>query len=306
MNGKSFLAIGQTHESTESTGYKKYIGIGSSFVLGVNPTKEELETIYNTTIENEPEYKIEKDDTHAEGIRVEFVVRTDPQVNNGIETTIRVPFFLYNEPRYNKNKTKIQVIDAYGNVAFVSVEDAKENKQPVDANGKNLKIASSYRVAYRGEADLVKFLKCYLGIHDAFQYVNSTDWVLKTDTSDCIFGLEHIKDYFSGDVSEVKEALALREGNKLKLTFGIRTTDRGQFQTVATREEFVFKNNERASTFTRAENSYTKAKLAGMFTNVEYRFCPLQEYTLEATNLAEPATTEEDNPLGDPSEMPWD
>ena len=39
----SFLAIGKTGESKEAVEFKKYIGVGASTVLAVNPTKAELE-----------------------------------------------------------------------------------------------------------------------------------------------------------------------------------------------------------------------------------------------------------------------
>ena len=42
-NSYSFLAIGKTQESKEAQEFKKYVGVGSSFVVAVNPTKKKLE-----------------------------------------------------------------------------------------------------------------------------------------------------------------------------------------------------------------------------------------------------------------------
>ena len=53
----TFMAFGKINESTESSNeIKRYIGLGSSYILGVNPTKAELEKIYERTIEKDPEY----------------------------------------------------------------------------------------------------------------------------------------------------------------------------------------------------------------------------------------------------------
>ena len=45
-NSYVFLTIGKTQESTETQEFKKYVGVGSSFVVAVNPTKKQLEEIY--------------------------------------------------------------------------------------------------------------------------------------------------------------------------------------------------------------------------------------------------------------------
>lgn len=52
---KIFMAFGKSTESTDSS-IKRYIGIAPVFVTAVNPTKKELEKIYNTEIDNEPDY----------------------------------------------------------------------------------------------------------------------------------------------------------------------------------------------------------------------------------------------------------
>ena len=58
-NSYVFLAIGKTQESTE--GFKKYVGVGSSFVVAVNPTKKEFEDIIGHEVANDPEYVVNTD-----------------------------------------------------------------------------------------------------------------------------------------------------------------------------------------------------------------------------------------------------
>lgn len=296
MNNTCFLTIGKTYESTESAERKKYIGVGSSYILSVNPDKKELEAIYNTEIANEPEYLTSSSD--VKGVRVDFLVKTDPTVNCGIDAINRMSFFLYNEPQYNKDKTKVQVIDIYGNSSYALIEDAKQHKKLISANGKEMKISTQYRPAYRGEADLVCFLKTYLGIKDAFSFIDG-GWKLKENACDFEFSLDNIKDYFSGNVYELKEVLSLQPKNKVKLLYGVRTTDKGQFQTICTHNNMFLVNNSGDKGLTYLEKVLAKAKLAGAFSDTEYRVCPLQEYTVKPTDLSTPEvdSSNDENPF---------
>ena len=123
------LAIGKTQESTETAEFKKYIGVGSSFVVAVNPTKKELETIYGREMTNDPEYVVDTD--NGKEARITFVVKTDPNTCNGVELLNRVMFTLRNTPAYNRDQTKVQVIDKYGNVTWTDVETAKAGNKIV-------------------------------------------------------------------------------------------------------------------------------------------------------------------------------
>lgn len=299
----SFLTIGKTKEvSSESSDFKRYVGIGSSFVLAVNPDKKTLDELTGYESQSDPEY-IGSDD-NGQYARVTFIVRTDPNVNNGIEITNRVMFTLRNTPAYNRDKTKVQVIDDYGNTTWTSVDDAKAGKKILTAAGNPARIADKYRMARVGEADLVAFLKIYLGVGDVFNYANGS-WIIKENTADYLFKLEKINDYFKGDFSELKEALALQPNSKIKLLYGVRTTDDGkQYQSVATRSELMLRNNANSNALARLEKALADAKAAGSYATTEYKVQDLQEYVVEPTNLSQP----QDNPFsaGTDTDMPWD
>ena len=296
----SFLTIGKTQESTETQEFKKYIGVGSSFVVAVNPTKKELEKIYDHEIQNDPEYVVDTD--NGKEARITFVVKTDPEACNGIEIINRVMFTLRNAPAYNRDQTMVQVIDKYGNVTWTSIEDAKAGKKIMSRKGNPQKIDDNYRMACVGEADLVGFLKAFLCVKDAFNYVNGV-WVKKDDADDYLFGLEHIKDYFNGDFSEVKEAIALQPNNKVKLLYGVRTTDEGkQYQTVATRNGMVLYNAAGSKALSHLEKDLADTKENGGYATTEFEVKELSEYTVSATNL-ETAPTKNTSSSGD---MPWD
>lgn len=304
-NSYVFLAIGKTQESTETQEFKKYVGVGSSYVVAVNPTKKELEEIYGHEMANDPEYVVDTD--NGKEARITFIVKTDPNICNGIEITNRVMFTLRNAPAYNKDQSKVQVIDKYGNTTWANTEDAKAGKKLFSTTGKELKIDSSYRMACVGEADLIAFLKAYLNVGDAFNYVNDS-WVKKDNADDFLFGLEHIKDYFSGNFSEIKDAIALQPNNKVKLLYGVRTKDDGkQYQTVATRNGMVLLNSAGSKALDKLEKDLINAKNAGSYASTDFRVQPLAEYSVEPTDLSSAPTTSTDGQGSEASmgDMPW-
>lgn len=300
-NSYSFLAIGKTQESTESQDFKRYIGVGSSFVIAVNPTKKELENIYDREMANEPEYVVDTD--NGKEARLTFIVKTDPKTCNGIEIINRVMFTLRNTPAYNRDQTRVQVIDQYGNTAWADVEAAKEGRKLLSSQGKELKIDSKYRMACVGEADLIGFLKAYLNVGDVFNYVNSA-WVKKDNAEEYLFSLEHIKDYFKGDFSEIKEAIALQPNNKVKLLYGIRTTDEGkQYQTVATRYGLIMPNKAGSKALEKVEKELDNIRDNGGYSNIEFIVQELAEFTVKPTNLNTPANS---GGAGSEDAMPWE
>lgn len=300
MNSYIFLTVGKTQESTEAQEFKRYIGVGSSYVLAVNPSKEELENIYGTE-QKEPEYVV--DGENGKEARIHFIVKTDPEANNGIELISRLMFTLRATPAYNRDETKVKVIDAYGNSAWASVEDAKAGAKLLSSEGKELMIDTKYRMACVGEADLVGFLKKYLRVQDVFDYKNGS-WVKKPNAEDYAFNLDHIKDYFNGNFSELKEALALRPGNKVKLLYGVRTaeTENGprQYQAVASKADLILSNSSGSKGLAKLEKNLADMKSKGSYPNTEFKVQGLEEWTVEPTNLEKKT---DDDPFG--AELPW-
>lgn len=305
-NSYVFLAIGKTQESTETQEFKKYVGVGSSFVVAVNPTKKEFEDIIGHEVANDPEYVVDTD--NGKEARIKFVVKTDPNTCNGVEIINQMMFTLRNAPAYNKDQSKVQVIDKYGNSTWANTEDAKAGKKLFSTTGKELKIDSSYRIACVGEPDLIGFLKAYLCVGDAFNYVNGS-WVKKDNADDFLFGLEHIKDYFSGDFSEIKEAIALQPNNKVKLLYGVRTTDEGkQYQTIATRNGMILHNSAGSKALEKLEKDLANAKNSGSYASTDFRVQELSEYSVEPTNFSSAPTTTTGGQGSEVSmgDMPWD
>ena len=297
------MAFGKVSESTEGSGeIKRYVGIGSTYILGVNPNKEELEKIYERTIENEPEYTGVQDSngTQVPYIRLDFITAVDPEVTNGIDMKSKLSFFIRKEARYNRDKTKVQVIDKYGRTCWVNIDDAKNHVIPQYSNGP-ANIDKDYRPAYVGEEELTNFLKAYLNIDNVMNYKNGV-WEMKKNPQDYECRLEHIADYFSGKVTELKEAIALMPKNKVKLLYGIRTTEEGkQYQAIYT--QMILRNG--STNYDKLAKDVTERKNAGAYPTTEFEVCELKEYTVEATNFTSSSNDTTADSL-DETANPWE
>ena len=98
---------------------------------------------------------------------------------------------------------------------------------------------------------MLQFVVNYLNVTPLDTYNKNTGtWITNPHPEDCEAGLYKIKDYFKGDITELKEHCTYMPDNRLKLLVGIRTDDQGrQFGTVYTR-----------MTLRNGAQSYTKLK----------------------------------------------
>ena len=283
----SFMAFGKAQVSKEATEIKRYTGVGSVFVVGVNPSKAELEKLYDRELDKDPEYLTEKDGVTS--ARIDFIIKTDPtaKCNNGIELLTKFSMFIRNEYRFNKDKTKVQVIDKYGRTAWVTKEQAKAHEIPVYKNGP-ANIDKDYRPAYVGEEDITNFLKLFLGISNVEKWVKNEATGrrevvgLVDNPQDCECTLENIEDYFKGKFNEIKGAINLMPNNKIKVLFGVRTTDEGkQYQDVYTRK---FLSNT-VSVYDKLAEDVQNNKDNGDNNNKKIDDTEIKENTVQATNF---------------------
>ena len=102
VNNFSFMAFSKGKESTEGGNIKRYIGVAPVYVVGTNPSKSELEALYDTTLEKDVEY-VGTQEVNGKNIpyaRIDFVVRTDPEKSNGIEMTTKISYFVRNDRHF--------------------------------------------------------------------------------------------------------------------------------------------------------------------------------------------------------------
>ena len=214
------MAISNGVETKETQGGARLMtGLVPMMVVAVNPSKKELEQIYGRDLEKEPEY-ISADEAGVRKLRVDFIMKTviNDKLGCNEEIITKVPFFLEDKPAYTSDGSKVYMLNLYGENACIPVEDAKKNTLPDNMQWYN---TTKMRPAYRGEIELVLFLKAYLGIPNrAYK-----DKVIP-DVSKAEIQLEKIKNYFSGDIKEFVSVVNLRKPtNIVLLPGGVRTTD---------------------------------------------------------------------------------
>lgn len=291
-NNKDFsvlmMAIARGKESTDGASFKRYIGIAPCFVKAVNPSKEELEKAFNTTLENAPEYvgtqEVDEDGQKVKypNVRITFLVHPDPEKVGFDAGLISVSLFIRKQFRFNKDKTKVQVIDKYGRTAWATAEEVKNHQIPMYSNGP-ANLDKDFRPAYVGEEELTNFIIAYLNIPSVMRY-NRTEqkWYMvdKPEESEC--RLDHIEDYFKGDFSELKELLSYQPENKLKILFGVRTGDDSkQFQ--ATYNQMFLKNSN--NDYTKLEEDVKSRKEAGSYSTTEFLIADFREYNVKETTF---------------------
>lgn len=267
------MAIGKVKASGEGGSFKQFIGVGSFRVLGVNPTKDKLTEFYGRDMQNDPVYVSKKTDEEGKEYlqaRISLMVQADieneekkpikanSKLTEPLKTTVN--FFIDNRYRYNRDKTKVQVIDKYGRTAWPTIEQAKNHQVPVYSNGP-ANLDKDYRPCYRGEAELVEFIINYLNITPVQTYNQSTGtWSLVQHPEDSECSLDHIQDYFKGDFSELAEICRLIPTNRIKLCMGVRTDSEGRQHNIVY-TGCTMRNG--AGSYTRIKDTIDGAKQAG-------------------------------------------
>lgn len=314
------MAIARGNESKEAQEFKRYIGVAPVFIKAINPTKEEHEALFNTTLEEAPSYLGKATDANGneyDNARISVVFRPDEEKIGFEMSLVTMALFVQNRFRYNRDNTKVQIIDKYGRTTWATVEEAKAKRIPVDKNGNPLNIDKDYRPAYVGEEDLMAFVKAYLCIPEITTWdANNRTWVpntaVKPEECECRF--DNLANIFKGDFSEIKEALGFQPTNKVKVLLGVRTdAQTGRlYQSVYTRRFLRNAATNFNSLDKEIQEMLNNAAETGRTVNTQYEVVPVHEYTVEATQFTpSPATAAPtgDMPFDEPAagnSSPWD
>jgi hypothetical protein len=282
---KVFMAFAKGNESTEGNSIVRYIGVAPVNVLSINPTKAELEGFFNTELENEPEYlgESEVDGNKVPYARITFITKPVAEKVGMDVAPISISLFVRKEFKMNRDNTKVQVIDEYGNTGWATKEECANHSQLLSKAGKALKISTNYRPAYNGEAELTDFIKAFLNIPDAFEYTEG-NWKLKKDADMSIARFENVENMFKGDFTEIKDAIAFQPDNKIKILFGVRKNDEGKMYQTFYKEMFL-KNS--VNDYSKLDKDVQERKNNGGYANTDFNVCPFKVYDIKATDFNE-------------------
>jgi len=313
-NKIALMAIASGNDTPENIASKRYVGIAACTLLAINPNKEELSKLFATesgpaNIEKEPEYTGE-DSTGIKYARIDMYLQTIPEKSNGITTIIKVGYFIRNTSRSNRDNTKIQVINAYGDAAWFTKEQFETKTPPENMSSYQ---TAGLRPAFAGEEELTKFIKRFLNI-PAYSYRKSDGTIVTVpDPVQAECQLSKIPSYFNGDMSEIKKALMARKNNRLKLLFGVKTTlDNKSYQDCFVQHPVSYLTNDykkliEALTKTKSDNGYSMTD----FGTSPYVFQEWKPTPTNAESITAPA-----NPFGtvpqaqtapqtQPQAIPW-
>lgn len=269
---------------------KRYIGIATCSLVAVNPDEKECEEL-GIFYDDQPITTVNIDDMDVPMAKIRFVMSV-PDIDHKFNCT----FNLRKRYRYNRDKTKAQVIDRFGRTAWGTVDDVRAKRQLMSSKGTPLNIDLDYRPAIDGEAGLTEFIKTFLMIPnkdrwDTAQGKFIPDPLVKPE--DCMCRLETLDAIFKGDFSEITEAINAYKNNKIRIMFGVRNDmASGKIYQVFYQNKFSFawSNN----------NKIFERELAGLTSaNTEYGAYPLREYKVEATEIAPETEQQEEGPVND-------
>lgn len=273
------ISVGKKSEESQS---KRYLGVGRFTVLEVNPSKAKLEEILGVSVEKEPEYTSVDKELNVPTTRIDFLCK---EADNDFKT--RLVFFVTRTAATNKDGTKAQVINKYGESAWVPIENAKNGTMPENQKWFN---TNGMRPAFRGEPELIAFLKALLNVENK-SFKKSDGTVVTNDDSVSMIYLENWDNIFKGDVSEISDILKQFPDYAVKVVLGVKEVDGKSFQDFF-RGAFM-KNGTR--NYERIAKQIMEAKAAGMYPNTTFDTEKCHEYQVAPSTFTEqpPKTQEE-------------
>ena len=269
---------------------KYYTGVENFKIVALNPTKEELEKIYNTEIKYTPEYTSETEVEDADGKRTVRQIRLDFFIaNEDNSVTTKIQFYI--PDTYQKAASgNYRVINNFGKTAWLSEEEIKsrqvklENMQWYNTSGMNL--------AKKNEEELIKLLINLLNIpyklkegddeSEAYAYISKEDW----------------DKIMTGDVSFLRGIIE-STNNKVGVYLGVKTKGDGSLvQTTFTGDflrQYVL-SSKKENKFSYILKSIKGYKDRGLLGNVDFREKSpnLSKYSVEPTKIDSENTNQED------------
>ncbi len=284
--------IAKGTESKEAQEFKRYTGICPVFIKAINPTKQEHETLFNTVLDEAPNYisTVEDQDGNSfKSARVQLVFQPDIEKVGFEMPLITMALFIQNKPRVGATSGKTQVIDKYGRTAWATPEELAAHAIPMYSNGP-ADIDKNYRPAYVGEEDLMAFVKAYLCIPNITVWDDNLKKMVpntKVKPEECECRFDNLDKLFKGDFSEIKDALGFQPTNKVKVLLGVRTDpESGKlYQSVYTRRFLRNSSTNFSSLDKEIQEMIKNATESGRVLTTEYHVANVHEYSVTPTDF---------------------
>jgi phosphotransferase system IIB component len=253
---------------------KLYTGLVTANVVSVNPNAAEKAALYGGEVKEEPVYIGKNQEGTVDQVRIDFHLDTNVTDEEGVpRVKTTTSFYVVNEGRTSQTG-KINVTNKFGQFVWVTPEDLASGTSPYTWFS-----TIGMRAAFRGEEDLLNFIKNLLNVPNL-----KGDMSNVADAEACF---TNVPSFFTGDVSEVKNAAA-STNNKVKVLMGVRTTDEGKMY-----QAIYNKKVERAySTQTQyIAKSLAESQEFGAYSDVDFGSEPFTfgEYSLEPSTQADVA-----------------
>ena len=268
---------------------KLYTGAANFKVVGINPTKEELEAIYGRELNFTPEYIGTTKVTDSDGEREVAQIRLDFFLTNEDESlSTKIQFYVADT--HHKSQTgKFKVINSFGRDTWLDQESIQSKQVPSNMTWYN---SDGVKVAKRGEVELISFLVNLLNL--------PWDTSKVSDPSECYARIDKAEwtKIFAGDVSLLK-GLIDSTNNKIGVLLGVKTKGDGKLVQTAynrsTLRQYVIAGT-RADKFKYLLKDMDEAVAAGAFGNVDFgpRDLSIREHSIKPTAISAGNTDQED------------
>lgn len=200
--------------------FKKFIGFASMKVVAINPSRQELESLLGREPQRDPEYFGMRD--NVDWSKIDFWLK--PIDENSPIPLVKYTVFLKRQSMESQ-AGKVKVIDRYGNTAWTTVDEFKSQAVPKSATGKPLGIIPPYELCCNGQDQLVDFLRPWLNIPNALRYDAAVGFTPKDktelDKAEC--HLDNLKNYWKGDISEIKNLLTPAKDHVIKVLLTVKS-----------------------------------------------------------------------------------
>lgn len=242
---------------------KLHTGAANFKVVGINPTKEELEAIYGRELNFDPEYTGETTVTDSDGERNARQIRLDFYLQNEEQGLTEKVQFYVSDTHHKSQSGKYKVINSFGKDTWLTEESIKTKTLPDNMQWYN---ADGVKVAKRGEVELISFLVNLLNL--------PWDTSKVADVSECYARIdkEEWAKIFTGDVALLK-GLIDSTNNKVGILLGVKTKGDGKLVQTAfnrhTLRQYVI-GGTRADKFKYVLKDLKSAQDAGAFGNVDF------------------------------------